>query len=172
MCQVQLSVCRCRYSVAFLESCVQYIVALPLLPLCYSRRMRLFGNRIAVLLSIYVVVAFTSASSLHSIVQHDDTDTSAGAMSACEVQYGYGHCPEHTGSAPDAHPSAQWAYIHSVLGSEGKSGMGVVPTSQSLIGMYLADECSGNQFICTPRLYPDTNERQMSRGVFAYRRFG
>ena len=131
--------------------------------------MSVFGRRLSVLLSIYIVVAFVLAGPLHSMVTHDDS----GHVADCEAQYGHGHCPNPSGDTSDSHhQTSQWAYIHSVLANDGKKAVAILPQISMHDFLPKVIYSAIGFIVSNPQVRADKNEKQLSRGVVAYRRFG
>ncbi|MCE9541576.1 hypothetical protein K8R03_03390 [Candidatus Kaiserbacteria bacterium] len=135
--------------------------------------MKLSGKRSAAVLAVYVIVAFTGVGPLHSMIQHDDgAEAAADALLMCEAAHGYGHCAAETDKTQSRHESVLWGFIHSSLANEGKKTSGIIPQLLVFDSRALLKESGATPLSAEARAYPDKSERQLSRGIFKYRRFG
>ncbi len=114
------------------------------------------------------------AAPLHSLISHNDTVAAAELLSTCEAEVGYGHCTEPLNDTEDSHhQTSQWAYIHSVLGNEGKKAADVLPPQVVVVVSVAAGQYTRHLlFGSRARVETDKSLRLLSRGVLAYRRFG
>lgn len=124
------------------------------------------------ILALTIAISFSSAGLLHSIVPHDDTHALADLSAACSAIYGFGHCPANFPATPDSHPheSTLWDFIHGALASEGKHLASVLPRHSDF--GFLAIVAIALSFVPIRRSRTLLYERQLARGVFAFRRFG